>query len=44
MKSITYSLDLTLSISFLEVIIECLEPKIFNEKVEFLFYKIKNSE
>ena len=37
LKSITYSLDRALSNIYLEVIIQCLEPKILCEKVEFLF-------
>ena len=40
-KLLTHSLELVLSNKYLKVIIECLEPKIFNEKVEILFYKIK---
>ena len=39
----TYSLDLILSSKYLQVIIEYLEPKIFKEQVEVLFYKIKKS-
>ena len=39
----TYSLDLILSSKYLQVIIEYLEPKIFKEQVEVLFYKIKNN-
>ena len=42
-KIFTFSLYLALSNKYLEVIIKCLEPKIFNEKVEILFYKIKKS-
>ena len=37
------SLDLALSNKYLQVTIQCLEPKILNEKVEVLFYKIKKS-
>ena len=44
MKSLTYSLDSVLSDKYLELIIEFLEPKIFNEKFDVLFYKIKKSE
>ena len=36
-KIVTYSLDLALSYQYLEAIIQCLVPKIFNEKVEVLF-------
>ena len=43
MKPLTYSLDLALSNKYLEAIIQCLELKLFNEKVEVLFYKIKKS-
>ena len=42
MKILTCSLDLALSNEYLEVIIESLETMILNEKVEILFYKIKN--
>ena len=35
-KVLTYSLDFFLSNNYLEVIIKCLEHKIFNEKVEVL--------
>ena len=41
MKLLSYSLYLALSNEYLEVIIEYLEPMIFNEKVEVIFYKIK---
>ena len=34
---------MALSNKYLEFIIKCLESKIFNEKVEVLFYKIKKS-
>ena len=34
--------DLATSNKYSEVIIQCLEPKILNEKVDGLFYKIKN--
>ena len=44
MKSIYYSLYLALSNRYLEGTIKSLEPKIFIEKVEILFYKIENSE
>ena len=37
----SYSLDFALSNKYLEVILQCLEPKILNEKVEVLFYKMK---
>ena len=36
-KMFTYSPDLALSYKYLKVIILCLEPKIFNEKVEVSF-------
>ena len=36
-------MELFLSIKYLKVIIQCLEPKIFNEKVEVLFYKKEKS-
>ena len=38
-KIITYILDFALSNTYLGVIIQCVEIKIFNEKVEVLFYK-----
>ena len=46
MKALTYTLDLDISNGYLEVIIQSLEHKIFNEKVEilfdfFLYYRIK---
>ena len=46
MRQITYSPDLVLSNKYLKVIMQSLEPKIFNEKVEdlfdfFLFNRIK---
>ena len=44
MKSIIYGLELALSNKYLEMIIQCLEPKILNEKVGVLLYKIKKSE
>ena len=44
MKSLIYSLELALSNKYLEMIMQCLEPKIFNEKVEVLLYQIKKSE
>ena len=34
-------MDIALSNKYLEVLIKCLELKIFNEKVEVLFYIIK---
>ena len=37
LKIPTYSLDFALSNKYLEMIIQSLEPKIFNEKVEILF-------
>ena len=37
MKSLAYSLGLALSNKYLEIIMQSLEPKIFNEKVENLF-------
>ena len=39
-----YSLDLVLSNKYIQVTIQCLEPKVFNVKVEVLFYKIKKFE
>ena len=44
MKSLTYILDLALSNKYLEVIIQCLEPKIFNEKVDVLFVLMRNNQ
>ena len=44
MKSLIYSLELALSNKYLEMIMQCLEPKIFNEKDEVLLYQIKKSE
>ena len=44
MISITYSLNLVLSYSYFGVMIQCLEPQIFNEKDELLFYKIEDTE
>ena len=43
-KIFTYSPDLALSKKYLKAIIQSLEPKIFNEKVEVLFdfFNIKN--
>ena len=38
-RDINYSLDVALSNKYLEVIIRCLELKLFNEKDEVLFYK-----
>ena len=43
MMKLTYSLVFALSNKYLKVIIQSLEAKIFNEKVEGLFYKIKKS-
>ena len=40
---LTFSLDFALSNTYFKVIIQSQEPKIFNEKVEVLFYKIKKS-
>ena len=37
-KILTYSLDLAISNEYLEVIAKIFEPKIFNEKVDVLFY------
>ena len=42
-KVLTYSLDSTVTNKHLKIIIGSLEPTIFNEKVEGLFYKIKQS-
>ena len=39
----TYSLVIALSNKYLKVIIQSLEAKIFTNKVEGLFYKIKKS-
>ena len=39
---INYSLDLGLSNTYLKIIIQCLELKKFNEKVEVLFFKKRN--
>ena len=36
-KIITYSLDIVLSNKYYKMIIQPLEPKIFNQKVEVLF-------
>ena len=38
---LTHSLDVDLPNQYLEVIIGCLELKLFNEKIEVLFCKIK---
>ena len=38
-KILTYILHFALSNKYLNMIIQCLEPKIFNEKVEVLFCK-----
>ena len=35
---LSYSLDLILSNKYLEVVIQCLEPKILNKKVDILFF------
>ena len=43
-KKQNYSLNLVLSNKYMEVIIQCLLSKIFNEKIEVLFYKIKIAE
>ena len=40
-KVLTYCLKFALSNKYLEVIIQSLEPKIFTQKVEASFYKIK---
>ena len=37
-------MDFALSNYYLEVIIQCLEPKIFNEKLEVLCLKFKKVE
>ena len=37
MKSLAYSMDLALSNKYLEVVIQRLETKIFNEKLAVLF-------
>ena len=37
MKSLIYSLEFALSNKYFEIIIQCLEPKIFNVIVEVLF-------
>ena len=42
-KILTYRMDLALSNKYLKVIIQCIEPIIFNDKVQVLFYKIKKS-
>ena len=36
-KIFTFTMDFALSNKYLEVIMHCLKPKIFNEKVEVLF-------
>ena len=41
---LTFSLDFALSNTYLEVIIQSLEPRIFNKKVECLFCKINKKE
>ena len=38
-KILINSLDLALSNKYLEVVIQCSEPKILNEKVMVVFYK-----
>ena len=40
-KMLIYSLDFALSNKYLELIIQFLDPQIFNQKVGILFYKIK---
>ena len=42
-KIFTYNSASALSNKYLEVIIQYLELKLFNEKVEFLFYKNKKT-
>ena len=42
-KIFTYSPDLVLSNKYLEAILQCLEPKILDEKVEVSFSKIKKN-
>ena len=42
-KILTHSLEFALSNIYLKIIIKCLEQKIFKEKAEVLFYKIKKS-
>ena len=42
-KMFTYSPGFVLSNKYFEVILQCKEPKIFNEKVEVLLYEIKKS-
>ena len=37
---LNYSLDSALSNKYFKVFIQCVEPKIFNEKVKVLFFKI----
>ena len=44
MNSLTCILDFTLLNKYLEAIIQCLEHKVFNEKVEVLLYKMKKLE
>ena len=41
---LTYSRDFALPNKYLEIIIKCVKPKILDDKVEILFYKIENSE
>ena len=43
-KILSCILDLALSNNYLKVIINCLKPKIFNEKAEVLFNKINKFE
>ena len=40
-KILTYGLGLALSNKYLKVILQSREPKIFNQKVDVLFCKIK---
>ena len=43
-KELTYGANISQSIKYLQVTIQCLEPKIFNVKVEVLFYKLEKIE
>ena len=45
-KFFNYSLDLTLSNKYLEVIVKFIKPEILNEKIDFLFdlLILKNKE
>ena len=38
-RILTYSLDFVLSNKYIQVTMQCLEPKIFNEKIEVLLDK-----